>query len=103
MRSGTGIGVRRTATPRCSGRAEPIRGRADSLSGEDLDDVCSALNLAVEALDGVVGPDLGPVLAGEGREGRQVGLGVDQHLGDSEGKASLRESMTCLYWAMTAS
>ena len=53
MRSGTGIGVRRTATPRCSGRAEPIRGRADSLSGEDLDDVCSALDLAVEALDGV--------------------------------------------------
>ena len=102
MRSGTGIGVRRTATPRCSGRAEPIRGRADSLSGEDLDDVCSALDLAVEALDGVVGPDLGPVLAGEGREGRQVGPGVDQHLDDSEGKASLKVSMTCLYWAATS-
>ena len=32
--------------------------------GEDLDDVCAALDLAVEALDGVVGPDLGPVLPG---------------------------------------
>ena len=52
---------------------------------------------------GLLRPDLGPVLAGEGREGRQIGLGVDQHPGDSEGKASLRESMTCLYWAMTAS
>ena len=31
---------------------------------------------------GLLRPDLGPVLAGEGREGRQVGLGVDQHPGD---------------------
>ena len=52
---------------------------------------------------GLLRPDLGPVLPGEGGERGQVRLGVDQHLGDSEGKASLRESMTCLYWAMTAS
>ena len=52
---------------------------------------------------GLLRPDLGPVLAGEGRERGQVGLGVDQHLDDSEGKASLKVSMTCLYWAATAS
>ena len=52
---------------------------------------------------GLLRPDLGPVLAGEGREGRQVRLGVDQHPGDSEGNGSLRVSMTCWYWAMTAS
>ena len=50
---------------------------------------------------GLLRPDLLPVLPGEGREGRQVGLGVDQHLGDSEGNGSFRESMTCLYWAAT--
>ena len=71
--------------------------------GEDLDDVCAALDLAVEALDGVVGPDLGPVLAGEGGERGQVRLGVLQHLSDSEGKASFKASMTCWYWAVTAS
>mgnify|MGYP000905875271 CR=1 FL=1 len=31
---------------------------------------------------GLLRPDLGPVLAGEGREGCWVRLGVDQHLGD---------------------
>ena len=31
---------------------------------------------------GLLRPDLGPVLAGEGREGRQVRLGVLQHLSD---------------------
>ena len=31
---------------------------------------------------GLLRPDLGPVLPGEGREGRQVRLGVDQHPGD---------------------
>ena len=52
---------------------------------------------------GLLRPDLGPVLAGEGREGRQVGLGVDQHPGDSEGNGSLKVLMTCWYWAATAS
>jgi hypothetical protein len=33
--------------------------------GEDLDDVGAAFDLAVEALDGVVRPDLLPVLAGQ--------------------------------------
>ena len=65
--------------------------------GEDLHDVGAALDLAVEALDGVVGPDLGPVLFGEGRKrgaalpggagqdrldrGADTGVGVagDQH------------------------
>ena len=36
-------------------------------------------------------------------EGRWVRLGVGQHLSDSEGKASLKVSMTCWYWAATAS
>ena len=31
---------------------------------------------------GLLRPDLGPVLAGEGGERGQVRLGVDQHLGD---------------------
>ena len=51
---------------------------------------------------GLLRPDLGPVLAGEGGEGRQVGPGVDRHPGDSEGNGSFRESMTCWYWAATA-
>ena len=52
---------------------------------------------------GLLRPDLGPVLPGEGGECGQVRLGVLQHLGDSEGKASLEVSMTCWYWAMMAS
>ena len=52
---------------------------------------------------GLLRPDLGPVLPGEGGERSQVRLGVLQHLGDSEGKASFKASMTCLYWAATAS
>ena len=52
---------------------------------------------------GLLRPDLGPVLPGEGGECGQVRLGVLQHLGDSEGKASLEVSMTCWYWAATAS
>ena len=71
--------------------------------GEHLDHIGAALDLPVEPLDGVVGPDLLPVLPGEGGEGRQVRLGVDQHLSDSEGKASFKASMTCWYWAATAS
>ncbi len=41
-----------------------------------LDGVGAALDLAVEPLDGVVGPDLLPVLSGQGREGRQVSLAI---------------------------
>ena len=50
--------------------------------GEDLDNVGAALDLAVETLDGVVGPDLGPVLPGEGCERGQVRLGVGEHVSD---------------------
>ena len=50
--------------------------------GEDLHDVGAALDLAARTLDGVVGPDLGPVLPGEGRERGQVGLGLGEHVGD---------------------
>ena len=50
--------------------------------GEDLDNVGAALDLAAQALDGVVGPDLLPVLPGEGRKRGQVGLGVGEHVGD---------------------
>ena len=50
--------------------------------GEDLYDVGAALDLAVETLDGVVGPDLGPVLLGEGGERGQVGLGLGEHVSD---------------------
>ena len=54
---------------------------------------------------GLLRPDLGPVLpGGTGRgEGCWVRFGVDQHLSDSEGRASLEVSVTCWYWAMTAS
>ena len=50
--------------------------------GEDLHDVGAALDLTARTLDGVVGPDLGPVLPGEGRERGQVGLGLGEHVGD---------------------
>ena len=55
---------------------------------------------------GLLRLDLGPVLPGGGRgrgEGCWVRFGVDQHLSDSEGRASLKVSMTCWYWAMMAS
>ena len=54
---------------------------------------------------GLLRPDLGPVLPGGRGRGEDcwVRLGVDQHPGDSEGRASLEMSVTCLYWAMTAS
>ena len=48
VRPGRGGGVRRTATPRCSGRAEPIKGRADSLSGRTRGDVGAAPGLAAQ-------------------------------------------------------
>ena len=47
--------------------------------GEDLDDVCAALDLAVEALDGVVRPHLLPVLAGQRCERGEVGFGGLEH------------------------
>ena len=50
--------------------------------GEDLHDVGAALDLATQALDGVVGPDLGPVLLGEGRKRGQVRLGLGEHVSD---------------------
>lgn len=50
--------------------------------GEDLDDVGAALDFAVESQDGVVGPDLLPVLSWKGREGDEVGLGFGEHLSD---------------------
>ena len=69
------VGVRRTATPRCSGRTEPIRGRADSLSGRTRGDVCSAPGLPVEPLDGVTAVGSWPGVRGEGGECGQVRLG----------------------------
>lgn len=50
--------------------------------GEDLHDVGAALDLAIETFDGVVGPDLGPVLLGEGCEGGQIRLCLGEHDGD---------------------
>ena len=50
--------------------------------GEDLHDVGAALDLTVETLDGVAGPDLGPVLLGEGRKRGQVRLGLGEHVSD---------------------
>lgn len=50
--------------------------------GEDLHDIGAALDLAVETLDGVVGPYLGPVLPEKGSEGGQVGLGLGEHVGN---------------------
>ncbi len=47
--------------------------------GEDADDVGAAAEFLVEALLGVVGPDLAPVLLGECGEGQDVGPGcLDQ-------------------------
>ena len=87
----------------CSNRTEPIRRVTDSLSGKTWTTSARRLISRLSRSMGLLRPDLLPVLPGEGGERGQVRLGVLQHLSDSEGKASLRESMTCLYWAMTAS
>lgn len=50
--------------------------------GEDLHDVGAALDLATQALDGVVGPDLGPVLPGEGCKRGQIRFGLGEHVSD---------------------
>ena len=50
--------------------------------GEDLHDVGAALDLTVETLDGVVGPDLGPVLPGEGCKRGQIRFGLGEHVSD---------------------
>ena len=50
--------------------------------GEDPDDVGAAADLAVEALVGVVGPDLAPDLFGEGGEGQDVGTRGFEVFGD---------------------
>ncbi len=50
--------------------------------GEDPDDVGAAADLAVEALAGVVAPDLAPDLLGESAERQDVGAGGVQVLGD---------------------
>ncbi len=44
--------------------------------GKDSDDAGSAFDLAVDALDGVGRPDLGPVLAREAGEREHFGLGL---------------------------
>lgn len=55
---------------------------AGLLVREDLDNVGTALDLLAPAFDRAAGPDLGPVLSGEGREGGQVRLGLGKHVGD---------------------
>lgn len=50
--------------------------------GEDLYDVGAALDLTAQTLEGVVGPDLGPVLPGEGRKRGQVRLCLGEHVSD---------------------
>lgn len=82
MRSGRGIGVRRTATSRCSGRAEPIRRVTESLSGKTWTTSAWRLISRLRRSMGLLRPDLLPVLPGEGGEGGQIGLGVGEHLGD---------------------
>ncbi len=47
--------------------------------GEDADDVGAAADLAVEALQRVGGPQLGPVLGGQRVEGEHVVLGGLEH------------------------
>jgi hypothetical protein len=49
--------------------------------GEDFHHVSPAPDLSVEALVGVVGPDLAPDLPGEGGEGEYVGAGLVEVLG----------------------
>lgn len=52
------------------------------LIGEDADDLGSALDLAVEALDGIGRMDLRPVIFGEAHEGEHVGFGLVQERGE---------------------
>jgi hypothetical protein len=49
--------------------------------GKNADDVGTPADLAVQAFQRVVGPDLAPVLAGEGGEGEKIVGGRDQELG----------------------
>ena len=53
-----------------------------SVVGEDADDVRAALDLTVHAFEWVSGPDLAPVRAGEGREGKQILASVAQYATD---------------------
>ena len=48
------------------------------LVGEDANDVGAALDLAVEAFDGVGAVELRPVLLGEGHIGQHIGFGIVQ-------------------------
>ena len=51
----------------------PLEGRRKSL---ETDDVSAALDLLVEAFQGVGGVDLGAMVFGEGHEGEDVLLGL---------------------------
>ena len=66
----------------CSSRTDPIRRVTESLSGKTWTTSARRLISRLSRSMGLLRPDLGPVLAGEGGERGQVRLGVDQHLGD---------------------
>ena len=70
--------------------------------GEDLDNVGAALDLGVDTLDGVVGPDFLPVLPGKAANAVRS-ASASASMSAISGKASFRELMTCWYWAVTAS
>jgi len=59
-------------------------GEADQrgVVGEDADDVGAPADLAVDALQRVGAPELGPVLARQRVEAEQVGFGVFEQLRD---------------------
>ena len=52
------------------------------LVGEDADDVRAALDLLVEAFQGVGRVDLGAVILGKAHEGQHVSLGLAYQFGD---------------------
>ena len=65
----------------CSISRAPARG-GGGVVGEDADDVRTAADLAVDALEQVPGPQLGPVFGRERHERQQVFLGLLEQLAD---------------------
>ena len=103
VRPGRGGVVRLTATPRCSGRAGPIRGRAESLSGKTRGDVGAAPGLAAQgARWGCCGRILARCSRGRAAKAVRSGWASISIRAILKGKASLKVSMTCWYWAITA-
>ena len=68
--------------------------------GEYPDDVGAAFDFFVDPLERVRGPDLAPILVGEGREGEKVVAGVGEHACDFRWERSSIRA-TSSNWAFT--